>query len=88
MTTSLLFTLLLGCTNPSSTSYTNDFIPISSDQTTRLDFSSDPGTEGEVEQLEALGNMAMRCGMVTAHSLGESMFRQQENIRLDFPTPP
>ena len=60
MTTSLLFTLVLGCADSSSTSYTNDFIPIASDQTTRLDFSSKPGTDGKVDQLEALGNMAMR----------------------------
>jgi hypothetical protein len=40
--------------------YQNSPIPISSSQTTRIDFSSTPGTEGKVEQLEALGNMAMR----------------------------
>jgi hypothetical protein len=40
--------------------YTNTPVPLAADQTTRLDFSSTPGTLGGVGQLKALGNMAMR----------------------------
>jgi hypothetical protein len=48
-----------GCTTEKFP-YENIPIPLAVDQTTRLDFSSAPGTSGGVGQLEALGNMAMR----------------------------
>ena len=47
------------CNYPNTT-YSNDPIPLSGNQTTRLDFSSMPGADGCVGQMEALGNMAMR----------------------------
>ena len=63
--TILMCVLLSGCAKDEecqsrNTRYSNAPVPLSTDQVTRIDFSSGPGLKGCVGQNEALGNMAMR----------------------------
>ena len=54
---SLFILFAIGCKNPD---FVGKPVPIATDQTTRLDFSTRPWTQGGAGHLEVLGNMAMR----------------------------